>query len=139
VTKSAFDYCESWPHKWFGFWYEQGEHYKNCPSVHLFVDHSVNKTYRRKELASYLATAPVVASTSRWNFPNPLSGERSGGSLSTRTDGEWIWLDDLADLVEKNDVCIPSNWLLKIHQRLYTPPAAVSDAQLLGLDVPPIG
>jgi hypothetical protein len=132
------DAITQWPHLWFGVWREYGPRYRNCPSAFSFVDAQLNHTYQKAQLIEYLTSAPVWASTSRRNFPNPFTGEQVGGSISYRTDGRWLWLDDLADYVAYHELVLPIKWLAEIEERNYSPPEFVDDEIFEHLDWPPI-
>jgi hypothetical protein len=131
------DQIDRWPHKWFGVWREYGPAYERCPSVHEFVCPAVARPYDHQRLRDYLTRGLVVASTSRSNFPSPFSGERIGGSVSFRTDGTWIWRDDLPDYVQHHDVALPSGFLKHIVENNYVLPV-VDPGAIAGLEWPPV-
>lgn len=125
-----------WPYRWFGVWREHGSAYRNFPSVFDFVVPEVNKDYSKDDLRSYLASAPILATTSRANFLNPFTSERCSGSISFRTDGEWLWLDDLAEYVFFNGVVLPKVFLECIQRRGFVPPDNVAEESIANLDWP---
>lgn len=127
----------SWPHRWFGVWSEYGDAYKLCPSIRQFVLPGISAGYPRDDIERYLRSAPVVASTSRSNFPNPFTQQRLGGSISFRTDGKWVWLDDLADYVASHDVALPPEWVEEMRDRNFVPPEHVDEEAMAGLEWPP--
>ena len=129
--------ADQWPYRWFGVWAEYGTVYAKCPSAISFVVPATNAKYEKAKLRAYLTSAPVVASTSRRNFPNPFTGERAAGSVSFRTDGKWLWLDDLADYVDHHAVTLPDAWLAEIEERNYIPPESVADEVVAQLEWPP--
>lgn len=128
---------DSWPHKWFGVWREYGPKYKDCPSIHEFVARDVVATYDKKKLREYLVNGHIVASTSRASFPCPFTGTRHAGSISFRTDGEWLWLDDLPDYIDLFEVAIPSAWLCSIKARNYKL-LPVDERAVMTLQWPPL-
>ena len=130
---------DDWPHHWFGVWAEFGPAYQKCPSVHSFVKPDINAGYRKASLYKYLTTAPIVASTSRVNFPNAFTGDRVTGSISFRTDGKWLWLDDLAEYIDKYNVTIPARWLNDIEAHNYSPPKELPGNVSGSLEWPPLG
>jgi hypothetical protein len=95
--------------------------------------------YDLNRLIKYLRESPVVATASRMNFPCAMTGVRTTGSISFRTDGEWVWLDDLPDYVEKHRVAIPTKWYHKIEASHFTPAPAVDQSVIAGLEFPPVG
>lgn len=105
---------DNWNTKWYGIWKEHGEGYENYPGIHLFVDESRVKTYNLEKLGEYLTQAPAVVVTSRLGFPNAFTGEVSGDSFALRTDGNWIWYDDLFDYIKYHNVAIPDRWYEEI-------------------------
>jgi hypothetical protein len=127
-----------WPHLWFGVWAEYGPAYEKCPSALAFVSPEVNRRYDKQRLRHYLCSAPEIAATSRSAFPNPFTGQRLPGSISFRTDGKWLWLDDLADYVDYHQVAIPDAWLADIVASNYNPPEIVSDEVMVRLERPPV-
>ena len=127
-----------WEHRWFGYWREYGPAYSECPSIRDFVDQQVVSNYNKEGLRSYLTSAPIVASTSRINFPCPFTGRRIAGSLSVRTDGEWSWLDDLPDYIEEFGVRLPARFEEKIQDLNFLPPTEVSPEQINALERPPV-
>lgn len=122
------DQINRWPHRWFGIWNEYGPAYANCPSVRDFVCPSVAQSYAQRRLREYLTSAQEVASTSRQNFPSPFSGARRSGSISFRTDGTWLWLDDLPDYIEEHGVAIPAAFLAQIEANNFVPPKVDQEA-----------
>ena len=128
---------DKWNHRWFGVWREYGPAYEYCPSVRDFVFPTVVRCYDKARLRQYLTKAQIVASTSRHSFPCPFTGKLTGGSISFRTDGRWVWLDDLADYIDQYDVAIPTDWLREIEKNEYVPPF-VEEAVVQKLEWPPV-
>lgn len=124
-----------WKKRWFGVWREAGGAYSACPSVNDFIDPTLLAAYDRDRLVRYLETAHVVATTSRLNFPCVVCGARRGGSLSYRTDGDWLWPDDLGHYVTEHNVAPPLAMLASVVAHGYAPPA-VSQAQVEQLQWP---
>jgi len=65
-------------------------------------------------------------STSRRSFPCLISGESFSGSLSVRTDGVWVWQDDLAHYVKDHNVALPQEFLTHIKSNNYAVPSLIS-------------
>lgn len=126
-----------WSHKWFGVWSEFGPEYAKCPSITEFVDHRINAAYPKSEIVRYLRESPVVAVTSRYGFPNLFTGERLGGTIAFRTDGKWVWLDDIAGYVEQYDVCVPDKMLADMKAAAFCFPISVPDDIADHLEWPP--
>jgi hypothetical protein len=129
---------DQWNHKWFGFWKEYGNRYILCPSIRQFVFPDIVSHYDKARLRQYLSRAQIVASTSRAAFPCPFSGKRIGGSISTRTDGEWYWVDDLPDYIDQFNVAIPTLWFRKIQANGYVPPPPIDMNEIEKLERPPL-
>ena len=126
-----------WPHRWFGVWKEYGPAFQDCPSIHDFVDHEVAAGYDKVALRRYLTEAEAMAATSRICFPSPFTGKHTGGSICYRTDGEWVWLDDLADYVDQYDVVLPTAFMRNIEKNNHVPPQ-VDQATMDLLEGPPV-
>lgn len=113
---------ENWPYKWFGFWKEYGPNYAKYPSAFVFVDKERNQRYDKVRLKEYLDKGIVVASTSRVNFPSPFTGKPGDGAISFRTDGTWVWFDDLFDYIDEHDLAVPDQWYEHIKKNNFTVP-----------------
>lgn len=118
---------KNWPYYWFGLWKEFGDNYEKYPSINDFVDKKVNKEYQTNKLINYLNNGIIVASTSRMNFPSPFTGEIKSGSISFRTDGKWLWLDNISEFIENNDLVIPENWYTEISDNRFLMPNVTKD------------
>jgi hypothetical protein len=128
---------DEWSYKWFGIWKEMGSHYSFCPSIYDWIDLKEVEIYGENlpKILNYLRTATVVVTTNAINFPNIITGEKKFGSVSYRTDGVWLWFDDLADYIEKNHVTLPKNFVSHIMRQGYNPPN-VSNIKPEDLDWP---
>ena len=129
--------AENWDHAWFGVWKETGPVFKKCPSIHEFIDEKVTDYRDKDKILEYLEKAQVVATTSRLSFPCVLTKKKFTGSLSYRTDGIWLWPDDLAYYVREHHVRLPVKMLETIRLNSYTPPT-VSLETIQTLERPPI-
>lgn len=127
----------AWDHRWFGIWKEMGNSYAACPSIRSFINPTINAQYDVKRLCNYLETAHVIATTSRRNFPCLITGERFDGSLSCRTDGVWVWWDDLSHYVKEHGLFLPREMSLNVEKNLYMPPP-VDGRDIEKLDWPPL-
>ena len=125
-----------WDHRWFGIWKESGPKYSSCPSIYSFIDPEVNKLYDVPRLTRYLDTAHVVATTSRHAFPCVITGEKFDGSLSCRTDGVWLWWDDLTHYIREHGLILPDGMLKNIENNNYVVPE-VKEAEFSNLEWPP--
>lgn len=125
----------SWPHKWFGCWRECGPEYGRCPSIEEFVDESWDYG-RRDDIVQYLSTAPVVATTSHVAFPWARGPGDDRSSLSYRTDGVWLWLDDLDYYVAEQAVRLPDALVAHIEERDFKPPTDADQSDLSPMDLP---
>lgn len=111
-----------WDHRWFGIWKESGQQYSLCPSVYNFINLEINKRYDIEKLVGYLDTGHEVATTSRLNFPCIISGRKFDGPLTCRTDGVWLWWDDLSHYIKEHGLYIPSKMLENIEFNGYRVP-----------------
>ena len=128
---------DEWNQTWFGVWRETGDAYRKCPSIKEFVSPAVSERYDKHCIAHYLSSAKIVAATSRIGFPCVVCGTSFTGSISYRTDGRWLWLDDLSHYVQEHNVAIPTAMLETIQRHDYEPPD-VTDNQVDALEWPPI-
>jgi hypothetical protein len=116
---------EQWTNRWFGCWAEFGERYSACPKLEDFIDLQWQHPQIDK-IITYLKNAPVVATTSRLAIPW-ARGDGDGRSvLSYRTDGVWLWLDDLDYYVLAIRVRLPDAFVKHIETVDFKFPAAES-------------
>jgi hypothetical protein len=125
----------NWPHKWFGFWKEYGQAYEKYPSILDFVDKQRNSSYEKARLKQYLENGIVVVTTSRINFPSPFTGKIGEGDISWRTDGTWVWFDDLFEYIDHHDLAIPDEWYEHIKYSNFEIPE-VDELDMDKLDLP---
>ncbi len=118
---------KNWNHTWFGFWNEYGEGYENCPSVFDFIDKTINETYDKTLLCNYLNNGIVLVSTSLHCFPSPVDGKITYGSVSYRTDGKWVWFDNIVSFIENDNLTIPEVWYQEIEAKKFIFPDVSSD------------
>jgi hypothetical protein len=121
---------KNWPFKWFGFWKEYGLEYCNYPSIVDFKDEDINKSYRKDKLLKYISEGTVVVSTSQLGFPSPITGELKNGTVSFRTDGQWLWLDNIYHLIESSDLIIPEVWYSEIESKDFLLPKMIQTENL---------
>ena len=126
-----------WDERWFGCWREFGPAYARCPSIESFVDRSWAHP-RRADLVAYLAAAPIVASTSRTAIPWARGPGDGRSVVSFRSDGRWLWLDDLDYYVAEQDVRLPDAFVADIEARGFRPPAEL-EVDMKDLPQPPVG
>lgn len=128
----------NWPFRWFGIWKEYGIKYTNYPAIQMFVDPSINCIYEKQMLIEYLNRGIIVATTSRINFPSPFDGKISPGSISFRTDGNYMWLDNISELINYNNLIIPEKWHNEMKMKHFIMPE-VSESQLENVEWPSLG
>lgn len=126
---------KNWPHKWFGFWKEYGQAYEKYPSAIDFVDKHRNSSYDKVRLKQYLESGIVVVTTSRINFPSPFTGKQEPGDISYRTDGTWVWFDNLFDYIGHHDLAIPDEWYEHIKKNNFEIPE-IENLDMATLDLP---
>jgi hypothetical protein len=126
-----------WQERWFGVWREFGAGYERCPSIEEFVDASWAHP-RRADIVEYLSDAPIVATTSRLAIPWATGSGDGRQSVSYRSDGEWLWLDDLGYYVEHHGVRLPDAFVAAIEARSFVAPAQL-DRDPSELAWPPVG
>ena len=76
-----------------------------------------------KRLAWYLKECPVAISAGESAHECPLCGGHVEHDPSAhRSDGEWVWPDDLWHLVEVHHVRLPDDFVRRIRDREYRIP-----------------
>ena len=126
---------ETWPFTWFGCWREFGQGYARCPSIEDFVDPGWDYGDRDR-LVRYLVEAPLVATTSRLALPWAKGPGDARSSVSYRSDGVWVWLDDLDYYITEQALRLPDSFIAAIERRGFEPPAAL-DVDPMTLSWPP--
>lgn len=124
---------ENWSHKWFGLWKENGQEYTKCPSILDWVKPEIVRNYNLVQVSSYLLNSQELSSTSGEVFPDPFTNELVKGTISFRTDGEWLWLDSLPYYIEKYDVALPKKFLESIQRNNFKPVRWSGDMDSLDL------
>ena len=127
----------AWDQHWFGFWREFGPEYAACPSIETFVDPTWHHP-RLDGIVEFLATAPIVATTSRLAIPWAKGEGDDRRSISYRSDGRWVWLDDLDYYVAEQRVRLPDAFVAAIEGWDYSPPTDL-DVDPQDLPSPPVG
>jgi hypothetical protein len=126
----------TWTNLWFGCWSEFGNHYSECPSIDDFIDEDWVYPALDK-LVNYLQNAPVVATTSRLAIPWAKGHGDGRSSVSYRSDGVWLWFDDLDYYVLEHNVRLPNAFVKHIESNNFRPPVQV-DFDPQKLQWPPI-
>jgi hypothetical protein len=114
-----------WPYSWFGCWSEFGSRYSKCPSIQDFIDPSWHYA-ELDRLTSYLAVAPLIATTSRLSIPWAIEPGDGRSTISYRSDGIWLWLDDLDYYVTRHQLRLPDSFIIHIEQNNYIPPDSLN-------------
>ena len=127
----------NWQHKWFGVRRELEPEYQLCPSITDFLRAEHPANVHAEDTARYLETAQVIAITSRLRVPCVLTGKTFIGSLAYRTDGEWLWPDDLAHYFREHDIQLPQAMLETMKRNGFQPPPVSAEA-IANLEWPPI-
>ena len=112
---------DRWPYYWFGVWKEYGSDYLNYPSIQEFIKPEIVKNYPMNKLKAYLMKSQTVMTTTADFFLNPFTKEVIKETVSYKTDGKWIWLDDLPFFIENYNVAIPTSFLKNIEKNAYKP------------------
>lgn len=112
----------NWPYRWYGLWKEYGKEYEKFPSIKSFINPIENARYHKEKLRNYIEAGHVYATTSSFNFPSPFDKKIKDDSISFRTDGKWLWLDNIIDFIDHNNLAIPIEWYNDILLRQYVMP-----------------
>ena len=126
-----------WSKRWFGFWKEHGERYSQCPSIQAFIDPDWN-CGEIPRIIHYIQTAPVLATTSRIAIPWAIGDGDSRSTISYRSDGQWLWFDDLDYYILEHNLKIPAVFVEHITAMGFQPSESL-DLSQTDLDEPPIG
>jgi len=108
---------DNWPFLWFGPWKEHGPSFSKYPSYENFIDPELNEKYDKEKLVHYLISSPITATTSRLNFTPLFDAKFESASISHRTNGSFVWLDDLAIYVANHNFVIPTSWYAQIEEQ----------------------
>ncbi len=109
----------NWSHQWYGFWRsDDGE--LDLPQVEAVADADWSG-FEQKKVVSYLLNAPLVVVASGPNSKCLLCEELCGSS-AYRSDGCWLWPDDLAHYVDQHNVSLPPSFLTHLEERNFQPP-----------------
>lgn len=108
--------------RWYGFWKEQGPSYANFPSILESVSQDWPER-QNNSLLHYLVTSPLLSVTFRGAclFCGELCYLLKDEQLSTalRTDGVWVWPDEIVHYIEHHGVMIPSDMFSHIKKKRY--------------------
>lgn len=111
---------DSWGHRWFGFWREQGAVFEDCPRLHEWTQPDWTDAASIAGVARYLAGAPVVYA----NGPVRclLCAQQIGSCLTCQTDGSWYWASTLAHYVTDHGIRLPTGLQARIVEAQFIPP-----------------
>lgn len=114
-----------WSERWWGVWGFQMQHLGlpvERESLALFRSDAA-PTSLRAEVTAYLNAAPVALAAQQPSSPCDWCGEPVNPS-TYRSDGAWLWPDDLAHLVVEHDFVVPHAMVDHIRS-VGTPPQRV--------------
>ena len=110
-----------WPFKWFGIFRSSTDPPSLFPRFDEFVDPDW-LPYDKNQIVLYLATAPMVLTTSLPDTECEIC--KSILTVGTfRSDGEWLWPDNLAHFVGHHNIVLPDEMVNKIRAMNYIAPA----------------
>ncbi len=120
---ATYPLLEHWPHKWFGFFMEEGYAAAGIPSMAEVSDPQWNPA-DKSALCRYLSTAPVYiyGLCRRPDLLCRQCGANLGDPTVHQSDGVWVWPGDLAHLVAEHGVSLPAAFVEHIRERKYKPP-----------------
>lgn len=117
------DWISAWQNHWFGFWrVEKGD--GSIPSVEEVVDTNWSPD-DRGSLIEYLKNSPVAVTTAV-GFCKCLCCSQQLEIGCFRTDGVWLWPDDLVHYVESHRVRLPDAFVDHMRLHNYIPPAILT-------------
>jgi hypothetical protein len=97
-----------WPHRWFGFWAEDGSGYAHCPSVVRWPLRGPSGG--TPTLRDHLERGQIVCVGQVPKRACALCGEILPLSRTLRSDGIWLWPHDLVHYVD-HGVVIPEEMI----------------------------
>ena len=124
---TAAERCRQWPHKWYGIWH--GGSGDVLPAVEDYIDTSWSIP-DMKAVQYYLAHAPVLFTVLGGTC---LVDPSHHFSSRPRTDGVWLWFDDLVHYVDAHHVRLPDEMLKHIRSSGCEPP---TEWRVNGADIP---
>lgn len=124
MNSAAIEFAKSWNQKWFGFWAEEAELTREPFSLANHVDPTwvPFDIYR---LIGYLRDAPLALAAQSPATKCAFCEELESAS-AYRSDGEWLWPDPLAHLVERHSFVLPNRLVEHIRNKGYTAPEKIS-------------
>jgi hypothetical protein len=108
-----------WDQRWFGYWRVRDAE-AHLPRLADFIDPTWQPE-DKKRLIDYLRGAPLALATCA-GFVKCLLCSRQLELGSHRSDGTWLWPDDLAHYVEEHEVRLPTNLEQHIRDHHYRAP-----------------
>lgn len=124
MNEKARNFARKWPVKWFGFWGKELDVTKEDFSL----DSHVDPTWLpddRIQLIEYIRNSPIVVVTQNSEGKCGLCDAIVLDSCY-RSDGEWLWIDSLAHLVEKHFFILPNLLVEHIRSHRYKYPDSIT-------------
>lgn len=115
----------NWPHRWFGFWKEDGPEYRACPSLSQWPSEALAQNEMARIL-TFLRGGAVVCVTQVGVRNCVLCGRRLSGSRECLSDGLWLWPGELAHYLEEHGVAVP----LPLRKHIELSPAPDANRQV---------
>lgn len=129
MNEKARKFAREWSKKWFGFWGREEQLTKEKFSLENHTDSTWMPDDRAKIIA-YLNNTPVAIVAQTADVECGLCDEIVYDSCY-RYDGEWLWPDSLAHLVEKHFFILPDLFVNHIRKNKYKcpdfPPVSIGD------------
>lgn len=105
--------------KKFGFWLEKG--YKARPSIHRYINKNIKSNRRMYIFVSlYLNLSPKLTLSMGWQ-ESIIDKSRLPGEV-IRTDGTWVWTDDIVYYYEHNGLELPQEFIENIRKKIFPYP-----------------
>lgn len=122
-----------WDKKWFGYWKQDGEHYKNCPDINEWI--GSESLQPCEEILNYIEGGDLVA-VSPINTVCHICNSTINSSKVICTDGEWQWAKDLSHYVSVHQLQLPDAFLEKMKKHGYVCPKVDEDFDPMNLEHP---
>lgn len=116
----------NWPHRWFGFFSETPDGDPEAAWIEDFVDTAWDVT-ERDLVISYLSESPVVVAGC---LPSKkcLLCDLQVPSATFKSDGVWLWPQNLLHMVEKHGIRVPREFVEHMRASSFTAPARCEES-----------
>lgn len=117
-----------WPHKWFGFWASASSNKASTsyslPLITEFLEEK-HRVVHGHEVESYLLNAPRILTVPTSECVFERDNLDHVGTLCLRTDGEWLWWDNIVHYMIHHHLRLPDALIEHIGNKDFEPPKSL--------------